>query len=80
MSEEIVKILKPVIEKNNLKLLSINWLSDIKTLEVVIDKDGGVDIDDCVLATNEINQVIDQVDEKLGSYTLEVVSKGVEDE
>jgi len=80
MIEEITNLLKPVINEVNLELLAVNWLPNIKTLEVVIDKENGVDIDDCVLATKVINKVIEKVDDKLGNYTLEVVSKGVEDE
>ena len=49
-------------------------------LRYFIDKDGGVDINDCVALTRALNPVLDEADPIATSYTLEVSSPGIERE
>lgn len=49
-------------------------------LRVFIDKDGGVDINDCVDMTHAITKPLDEADPIPQSYMLEVSSPGVERE
>ena len=81
MTEKIEKILKPIITEAGYKVAAINLSkpSGETLLEVVIDHDKGVDLDDCVKVTKLINPVLDEHDLIEESYTLEVMSKGVED-
>ena len=44
-------------------------------LRIVIDKNGVVDIDTCVEATNIINQIFDKADLIKNAYILDVTSK-----
>lgn len=48
-------------------------------LRVIIDKDGVVDIDDCVLVSNLINPILDKEDPIKENYILDVCSKGSEE-
>ncbi len=49
-------------------------------LRYLIDKDGGVNIDDCVALSRLINPVLDEADPISQSYCLEVMSPGIERE
>ncbi len=49
-------------------------------LRVIIDKDGGVTINDCVDLTHLLNPVLDKADPIPQSYCLEVMSPGIERE
>lgn len=49
-------------------------------LRVVIDKDGGVGIDDCVDMTHLLSPALDKADPISQSYCLEVTSPGIERE
>ncbi len=45
-------------------------------LRIVIDKDGGVDLDTCVSVTNVINPILDNHEDMFNeAYILEVTSK-----
>lgn len=44
-------------------------------LRVVIDKNGIIDVEDCVNITNIINPILDDVDFITDSYILDVCSK-----
>ena len=80
--EKIKKLIEPIISDLNLKLISIELVvrDNDKTLEVIIDSDKGIDIDDCVKVTQAINPILDEQDIIDSAYTLEVMSKGVENE
>lgn len=79
MEQQIYDLLYDIIHQAHIDLVSINIVKQGKEtiLEVVIDKDGGVDLDDCVKITNLINPVLDEHDLMKESYILEVMSKGV---
>lgn len=47
-------------------------------LRIFIDKEGGVDLDDCEKVTDLINDPLDELDPINGAYFLEVSSPGVE--
>jgi len=47
-------------------------------LRVTIDKEGGVDLNDCENVTHAINPILDQLDPIETAYSLEVTSAGLE--
>ncbi len=49
-------------------------------LRFLIDKDGGVTIDDCVALSRLLNPALDEADPISQSYCLEVMSPGIERE
>lgn len=49
-------------------------------LEITIDKDGGIDIDDCERVHRAIDPILDEIDPIEDFYYLEVSSPGVERE
>ncbi len=48
------------------------------TLQVFIDKEGGVDIDDCVAASRQLSVWLDVENPIAGAYRLEVSSPGLD--
>lgn len=46
-------------------------------LRVYIEKEGGITIDDCAIATRQISSLLDVEDPIAGNYTLEVSSPGM---
>jgi len=80
MHTEIQNLIRPVIE--SLKL--IYWGLEIvsggnkPTVRVYIDKENGVDVDDCAKVSREIGATLEVEDVPAGEYTLEVSSPGID--
>ncbi len=72
----------PLAEPLGLTLWDVRFVKEGADwfLRVVIDKDGGVSIDDCVALTHALNPVLDEADPIAQSYCLEVMSPGIERE
>ena len=49
-------------------------------LRIYIDKDGGVDINDCEAVSRAVNEPLDELDPIENAYCLEVCSPGIERE
>lgn len=49
-----------------------------RVLEVIVDRDGGVDMDLVVEVSRRLSEALDERDPIAGSYTLEVASAGLE--
>ena len=47
-------------------------------VQVVVDRDGGVTLDDVADATRIVSKVLDEEDPVTGAYVLEVTSRGVD--
>lgn len=62
------------IELVDIKLRQVN---QTKELEVVIDKEGGVTVEDCARASREISLILDAEDLFSFQYALEVGSPGI---
>jgi ribosome maturation factor RimP len=80
VTETVEKLVLPIIEPKGLELVDIefkkegtNWF-----LRVYIDKEGGVDIEDCGKVSEELSQLLDEQDPIPQAYFLEVSSPGAE--
>lgn len=75
-------IVEPIAKELNLEIWDIRFLKEGATwyLRVFIDKEGGVDIEDCVNLSHAIDKPLDDADPIEQSYCLEVSSPGVERE
>lgn len=76
--EEIVtNLIKDIIENNNYILDSVEYVYEDGNnfLRVVIDKNGFIDIDDCVTVSKLINPILDENDPISDNYILDVCSK-----
>ncbi len=71
---------EPVAAGLGLRLWDVRFVKEGASwyLRIFIDKDGGVDINDCVDMTHALNPVLDEADPIEQSYCLEVSSPGLE--
>ncbi len=76
------ELAQPLAESLGLSLWDVRFVKEGADwyLRIIIDKEGGVTINDCVDLTHLINPVLDKADPISQSYCLEVMSPGIERE
>ena len=77
VEDVVTNLIKDVIEENNYILDSEEYVFEDGNnfLRVVIDKNGIIDIDDCVVVSKLINPILDDNDPISDNYILDVCSK-----
>ena len=77
VEEKIKSLIKKIIEENNYILDEVIYEKEgsINFLRVVIDKNGIIDVEDCVEVSNLINPILDSEDPIEENYVLDVCSK-----
>lgn len=79
LPDEAVEALRDAAAALGLELCHLDWKPGrASTLRLVIDRPGGVSLDDCEEASRAASQVLDPLEEKLPSYVLEVSSPGLD--
>ena len=78
----VEEIARPIADELGLKIWDVRYLKEGSQwfLRVFIDKDGGVDINDCERMSRALDEPLDQADPIAGEYILEVSSPGIERE
>ena len=78
--EKIKEILEPFLEHNNYYLYDLKNIHEGKNLllQVLVDKSGGITIDDLVKVNEYLSLELDKIDSDLPNYQLEVSSPGAE--
>lgn len=76
------ELVQPIVEGFNLQLWDVRYVKEGSQwfLRVFIDKEGGVDINDCENVSRAIDKPLDDLDPITDNYILEVSSPGVERE
>nr|WP_274379926.1 ribosome maturation factor RimP [Halalkalibacillus sediminis] len=76
-TEELVQ---PIVDEMNLELVDVEFVKEGKNhfLRVYIDKEGGIDIEECGKVSERLSEKLDAEDPVEGAYFLEVSSPGVE--
>jgi len=77
--ETIVAAVEPVLTPLGLELFDVQFTGSgrARTVRVVVDRDGGVDLDAITAASERIQPVLEHLD-ALGPFALEVSSPGLE--
>jgi len=75
VAERIAGIVKPELSMMGYDLVDLEFSGS--HLRLVIDKPGGVSMDDCVAVNRRVGMLLDVEDPIEGSYTLEVSSPGL---
>lgn len=77
IEDQVRTLIESIIEKNNYKLDNVmyNKEGNIYYLTVIIDKEGNIDVEDCVEVSKLINPILDKADLISDSYVLDVCSK-----
>ena len=77
---KVLPLLEPIVEANSLELVDLEFVKEGVNwyLRVYIDKDGGVNIDDCELVSRALEAKLDEKDPIEQAYILEVSSPGID--
>ena len=80
VSEQVFALVQPIAESFGLEVIEVLYEKkyDGMNLTIVIDKDGGVTIDDCERLHRAIDAPLDELDPIETSYTLNVSSPGID--
>ena len=80
VTEQVEQFAKPVVEANGCSLWDVEYVREgsERFLRLYIDKDGGVDINDCEAVHRAIDPILDEKDPIAESYHFEVCSAGLE--
>lgn len=78
--KKVEEILLPYLEEHNLSLYDIKWTKEYgyNVLQVLIDKDNGIDTDTLALCNEFLSIELDKIDSQETEYMLEVSSPGAE--
>jgi ribosome maturation factor RimP len=78
--DQIAAAIEPVLATIGLELFDVELTGSgrTRTLRVIVDRDGGVDLDAITAASERISPVLDTESALRGPYALEVSSPGLE--
>ena len=78
--EEFVSgVVESIIESTELELVDVEYVHEREWyLRVFLDKEGGIDLDDCQMVSEQLSQVLDEKDTIKENYLLEVSSPGLD--
>lgn len=82
ITETVTELALPVVERAGCRLWDVEYVREAGNyyLRVLIDKEGGVSIDDCETISRELDPILDEADPVPDSYIFEVGSPGAERE
>ena len=80
ITEQVEAFAKPIVEGLGCRLWDVEYVREgsEQFLRLYIDKDGGVDIEDCEKIHRAVDPVLDEKDPIPTSYHFEVCSAGLE--
>lgn len=80
IEEKVEQLVKNPIEKLGYSLYDVEYVKEGPEyyLRIYIDKESGIDLNDCEKVSNEINEILDRADYIKEQYYLEVSSPGIE--
>lgn len=73
------QLVLPLVEKANFELVDVEYVKEGSNwyLRVFIDKENGINVDDCELISRELSDLLDEEDFIDDAYVLEVSSPGL---
>ena len=80
VTEIVAKIAEPIVKANGCELWDVEYVreGDQRFLRLYLDKEGGVDINDCEAVSRAVDPLLDEADPIAESYHFEVCSAGLE--
>ena len=80
VTDQVTEFAKPIVEQFGCSLWDVEYVREgsERFLRIYIDKDGGIDIDDCEKIHRAIDPILDEKDPIAESYHFEVCSAGIE--
>lgn len=79
IAEEIEMLVRPLVDSEGLSLVDIEYRreSSGRTLRLILDKAGGVSLEDCANISSELGDLLDVKSRIRGPYNMEVSSPGL---
>lgn len=76
----VEEMVQPYMDEHNFELVDVEYVKEGSNwfLRIYVDKEGGIDIDDCGIISEYISQQLDLNDPITDVYFLEVSSPGAE--
>ena len=79
IEKAVETLLEPCLEKEGIELVDVEYVRERDwILRIFIDKEGGVDLNDCQHISEEAGALLDEKDLIAGNYLLEVSSPGLD--
>lgn len=80
ITEQVRQFAEPIVNENGCSLWDVEYVREGSEwyLRLYIDKEGGVDIEDCERISRAVDPVLDEKDPIPDSYRFEVCSAGLE--
>ncbi|EHQ91366.1 ribosome maturation factor RimP [Desulfosporosinus youngiae] len=80
IEQQIHIMVEPIVEEKGLELIDVEYVREGAHwyLRLYIDKDGGVDMDDCSSISHVVSEMLDRKNPIPQAYMLEVSSPGLE--
>ena len=80
ITDQVAAFAKPVVESFGCQLWDVEYVREgsERFLRLYIDKDGGIDIEDCEKIHRAMDPILDEQDPIAESYHFEVCSAGLE--
>ncbi|MEH7122693.1 ribosome maturation factor RimP [Bacillus sp. JJ1503] len=80
VTDTVGQLVTPILDELNLELVDIEYVKEGRDwfLRVFIDKENGVDIEECGLVSEKLSEKLDEIDPIPYNYFLEVSSPGAE--
>lgn len=78
--KNVTEIAEKAVQNTDLRIFDVEYVreSGINILRIFIDKEKGVDLDDCAVVSNLISDELDKDDPIDEAYNLEVSSPGID--
>ncbi len=82
ITEKVAALAEPVVKEEGCSLWDVEYVREAGTwyLRVLVDKEGGLSIDDCERISRRLDPMLDEADPIQDSYVFEVGSAGAERE
>ena len=80
VTELVAAFARPIVEAQGCELWDVEYVREGSEyfLRLYLDKEGGVDINDCEAVSRAVDPILDEKDPIPGSYHFEVCSAGLE--
>ena len=79
IEEAVEAIVQEIVQDSNLEVVDVEYVKERDWyLRIYLDKEGGIEIDDCQRISEALEQILDEKDLLKDAYILEVSSPGLD--